>query len=277
MSTPPPERHRGRSPQSGRNIRLAFTLVELLVVIAIIGVLASLLLPAIQASREASRRAGCANNLRQIGIALNAFHGAQRQFPVGCVEWRSSANPQARQLAWSAYLLPYVEEHALFDSLDLGEPFDSPHNAAAATVVPLYLCPSSARRSHVVDNRGACDYGGIYGERLTSPNNPPKGPMLIDTAVTLRQIRDGAAKTLIVGEDSRFSDGQWINGRNIFDQAFAINAAPPYENDIRSEHPGGAQAVMVDGSVHFFAETLELKTLAALCTRAGGEIVGAVE
>jgi hypothetical protein len=79
---------------------------------------------------------------------------------------------------------------------------------------------------------------------------------------------------LIVGEDSRFSDGQWINGRNIFDQAFAINTAPPYENDIRSEHTGGAQGVMVDGSVHFFAETIELKSLAALCTRAGGEVVG---
>jgi prepilin-type N-terminal cleavage/methylation domain-containing protein len=264
-----------RSPKQFH--RCAFTLVELLVVIAIVGMLTALLLPAIQASREASRRAVCANNLRQIGIALNAYHAAHRRFPVGCVEWRAPGNPSARQLAWSAYLLPFVEEQALFDSLDLSQPFDSPQNTPAAAVLPVYLCPSSTRTSPVVSGRGACDYGGIYGERLTSPNNPPKGAMLIDSVVTLRHIRDGAAKTLIVAEDSRFSDGQWINGRNIFDQAFPINTAPPYENDIRSEHTGGAQGVMVDGSVHFFAETLNSKTLAALCTRAGGEVVGPVE
>jgi type II secretory pathway pseudopilin PulG len=246
-------------------------------VIAIVGVLAALLLPAVLASREASRRAVCANNLRQIGIALNAYHGAHRRFPVGCLEWRAPGNSSARQLAWSAYLLPFLEEQTLFDALDLSQPFDSPRNAAAEAVLPVYLCPSSLRRSPIVSGRGACDYGGIYGERLSSPNNPPKGAMLIDAVVTLRHTRDGAAKTLIVAEDSRFSDGQWINGRNIFDQAYPINTAPPFENDIRSEHTGGAQAVMVDGSVHFLAETLDLKTLAALCTRAGGEALGAFD
>jgi type II secretory pathway pseudopilin PulG len=249
-----------------------------LVVISIAGLLAALLLPAIQASREASRRAHCASNLRQIGIALNAYHALHRHFPIGCVEWRSTVNPQARQLAWSAYLLPFIEEKSLGDALDLNKPFDSPRNAAAAAaVISLYLCPSSQRGSAVVKGRGACDYGGIYGERITTPNNPPKGTMLIDMAVTLRQITDGASKTLIVAEDSRFSDGQWINGRNIFDQAYAINAAPPFENDIRSEHTGGAQGVMVDGSVHFFAETMDLNTVSALCTRAGGETVGIIE
>jgi type II secretory pathway pseudopilin PulG len=247
----------------------------LLVVIGIIGLLMALVLPAIQASREASRRTVCANNLRQIGLGLTAYHTAHRQFPVGCVEWRPPGDPSKRQLAWSAHLLPFIEEAALADLLDLNRPFDSQENAtAAAIVLSVYLCPSSQRRSALVDGRGACDYGGIYGERITSPNDPPKGTMLIDAVVTLRQVRDGASKTLIVAEDSRFSDGQWINGRNIFDQAFAINDAPPYENDIRSEHAGGAQGVMVDGSVHFFAESLELKTLAALCTRAGGEVVG---
>jgi prepilin-type N-terminal cleavage/methylation domain-containing protein len=274
MVTRPTEWHGRRSLQKDGSSRHGFTLVELLVVIAIVGLLTALLLPAIQASREASRRAACANNLRQIGIALHAYHAAHQRYPVGCVEWRAPGDSAARQLAWSAYLLPFLEEQALYDALDLAQAFDSPRNSAAATVLSVYLCPSSQRTSPIVNRLAACDYGGIYGERLSSPNSPPKGAMLIDSIVAMRHIRDGAAKTLIVAEDSRFNDGQWINGRNIFDQAYAINAAPPIENDIRSEHTGGAQAVMVDGSVHFLAETLELKTLAALCTRAGGEIVG---
>jgi prepilin-type N-terminal cleavage/methylation domain-containing protein len=250
-----------------------FTLVELLVVVALIGVLVALLLPAIQSSRSAARRTTCANNLRQIGVALTAYHTARKQFPVGCVEWRPAGGNE-RQLAWSAFLLPFLDEQATYDRLDLSQAFDSGANApAAAVVIPVYLCPGSTRVSPLVDGRGACDYGGIFGERLTSPNQPPKGVMLIDAVVTVRQIRDGTAKTLIVAEDSRSPDQQWISGRNIFDQAYAINAAPPIENDIRSEHAGGAHGTMADSSVHFLVETIDLRVLAALCTRAGQEAI----
>jgi prepilin-type N-terminal cleavage/methylation domain-containing protein len=250
-----------------------FTLVELLVVVALIGVLVALLLPAIQSSRAAARRTTCANNLRQIGIALTAYHTARKQYPVGCVEWRPAGGSE-RQLAWSAFLLPFLDEQATYDRLDLSQAFDSATNAqAAAVLIPVFLCPSSTRISPLVNGRGACDYGGVFGERITSPNQPPKGTMLIDTVVTVRQIRDGTAKTLIVAEDSRSPDQQWINGRNIFDQAYAINAAPPIENDIRSEHGAGAHGAMADSSVHFLVETLDARVLAALCTRAGQEAV----
>ena len=74
-----------------------------------------------------------------------------------------------------------------------------------------------------------------------------------------------------VAEDSDFSDGQWINGRNIFDQAFGINIAPEFENDIRSRHPHGANAAMADGSTHFLNDSISLEVLAAICTRDGGE------
>ena len=89
-----------------------FTLIELLVVIAIISVLIALLLPAVQQAREAGRRTSCQNNLHQIGIALAAYHNAHNELPVGCTEWRSAANPTARQLAWSARILPELEQPA---------------------------------------------------------------------------------------------------------------------------------------------------------------------
>jgi prepilin-type N-terminal cleavage/methylation domain-containing protein/prepilin-type processing-associated H-X9-DG protein len=254
--------------------RSGLTLIELLVVMAIVGLLLGLLLPALGASRQAARRLQCQSNLHQLGIGLHAYHTARGSFPIGGVEWRPPGNRTRRQLAWSAFLLPFIDQQSLFASLDLSVPFDSPRNAAgAAQVVPVYVCPASLRGAQRVEGRGPCDYGGIYGERITSPNDPPKGTMLYDEPVSLRDISDGAGKTLIVAEDSRFDDGQWINGRNIFDQAFAINAAPPHENDIRSEHGAGANGLLCDGSVRFLPEITDLIVLASLCTRAGGEVI----
>ncbi len=259
--------------------RCGFTLVELLVVIAIIGVLAGLLLPAVQATRESARRTQCQNNLRQLGIGLLRYHDQHDAFPVGCVEWRSWGNTTNRQLAWSAYLLPYIEQQSLFDRLDLSKPFDDPVNAeSASTVLNVYLCPSADQLLTLPHSaRGPSHYGGIFGERIVPPNNPPKGVMLIDQAIRIPEILDGTSFTLIVGEDSRFPDGEWINGRNIFDQAYAINAAPEIENDMRSEHPGGANGLACSGSVHFLSEEMDKKVLAALCTRAGGEPIGGWE
>lgn len=251
-----------------------FTLVELLVVIAIIGVLVALLLLAVQAARESARRASCQNNLHQLGIALLAYEEVHDALPVGCTEWRPWKGKAERQLAWSVYLLPHLEQGTLYDSLDLSLPFDHPVNAeAAATVLPVYLCPSSPVEQRLASGRGPAHYGGMYGERITSPNSPPKGTMLIDRAIRLREITDGTSRTIVVGEDTGFEDGQWINGRNLFDQAYAVNAAPAFENDLRSEHPGGAQVVLGDGSVILLRNEISLEVLAAYCTRAGGEAV----
>ena len=255
--------------------RRGFTLVELLVVIAIVGMLVSILVPAVQASRESGRRTVCKNNLRQIGIALQSHHQSKGSFPIGGLEVRHrSFDVAKRQLAWSAFLLPYLEQQALFDELDLNTPYDSSANAqAAAAVLPIYICPTSVVGNRLVQDRGPCQYGGIYGERITSPNDPPKGTMLYEVPIAAEHIKDGLSNTLIVAEDTRFPDGQWINGRNVFDQSTAINRAETWENDIRSDHPSGAQGVRADGSVHFMAETMDVGVLAALCTRDGGDFV----
>jgi prepilin-type N-terminal cleavage/methylation domain-containing protein/prepilin-type processing-associated H-X9-DG protein len=263
-----------------RAARSAFTLVELLVVIAIVGVLVALLLPAVQMARESARRATCLSHLHQIGVALHSHHTAKRVFPAGCTEFRFVSTGKQRQLAWSVYLLPFVEEQQVFEQLDVTKAFDAPENAAgAAHIVDTYLCPSALREEPLVQGRGPIDYGGIYGERIgwdgrlasERSNDPPKGTMLIDKPVSLRMITDGSARTLIVSEDSEFTDNQWINGRNIFDQAFAINSAPSYENDIRSRHPGGADGLFADGSARFLPEEIDLHVLAAICTRARNE------
>lgn len=250
----------------------AFTLIELLVVIAIIGILLGLMIPAISATRESARQTSCANNLRQIGQALQLHHAHHGTFPPGGIEWRPAGKPQRRQLAWAVFILPFLEQQNVYDRLDLTQPFDAEANRqAAATILSVFVCPSSPRGARLVDGRGPTDYGGIYGERIQSPNDPPKGILVYDRTHSVTDVRDGLSSTLIVAEDTGWPDGQWINGRSLFDQAFAVNAAPRFENDIRSEHRGGAQGVLADAAVKFLTNDTDLRVLAALCTRAGGE------
>jgi prepilin-type N-terminal cleavage/methylation domain-containing protein/prepilin-type processing-associated H-X9-DG protein len=270
-----PDSVRGTAARVGRPSG-GFTLIELLVVIAIIGVLIVLLLPAVQAAREAARRVRCLSNLRQVGLALHGYHDAIRTFPPGGWEWRPPRNTTKRQIAWSALILPHLEQRPLYDGLNLHTPFDSPANTTgAATVLSVYLCPTVPRSEERLQGRGACDYGGLFGQRIVGNNNPPNGMMLYDVTLPIAQVRDGTSQTIHAGEDGGFPDGQWINGLNVFDQAFAINRAPGFENDLSSDHPGGAHALFADGSVRFLKDATDLKVLAALCTRAGGEAISA--
>jgi len=257
--------------------RGAFTLVELLVVIAIIGILIGMLLPAIQSVRESARSIVCRNNLRQVGLALQNYHSSFMQFPAGVTGWRpfGSNDTSKLNLAWSVFILPQLEQKNLYQQLDLTRAYDHPANQAAGSqLISIYQCPSATRVARQEDALGIIDYGGIYGERINSANDPAKGCMIFDDPISISEISDGTSNTLIVSEDSQFSDGQWINGRNVFDQAFQINAAPEFENDIRSNHPGGANGVFADGHVQFLSESMEMYTLGGICSRASGEILG---
>nr|WP_261344059.1 DUF1559 domain-containing protein [Roseimaritima sediminicola] len=251
----------------------AFTLVELLVTIGIIGVLVGLLLPAVQAVREAARRMQCQNNLHQVGIALHHYHDVHSTLPAGGIQPRPFW-PDGKQLAWSAFLLPYLEQETVHEEIDFNYAFDHPVNESiAATPLSVYMCPSTPRSEPLNRGLGATDYGGIYGERIVSRNDPPSGVMIYDEAMRFRDITDGLSGTLAVSEDAGFPDGQWINARNLFDQGYRINKAPAFENDIRSFHPAGAEGLFADGSARFLDESMDLRVLAAICTRNGGEVV----
>jgi prepilin-type N-terminal cleavage/methylation domain-containing protein/prepilin-type processing-associated H-X9-DG protein len=191
----PPAFGRGRRTEPG------FTLIELLVVLAIIGLLTALLLPAVQAAREAARRVQCANNLRQIGIALHGYHDALGALPFGegPDHWNN----------WSAFamLLPYVEQGVLFDTLNFSDWAAAPGNPANATAqrtrLGVLLCPSdldrlSAPEGHV----NYCTNAGT--DHDFAPRGPPSGLFAqvpySAGAVRLQDVADGLSQTAALSE-----------------------------------------------------------------------------
>ncbi len=135
-----------------------FTLVELLVVITIIGILIALLLPAVQAAREAARRMQCANNLKQIALALHNYESSRGELPFGAA-WNYT-----RTGTWASFILPELEQQNVFDQIDFDSYMGDSQNAEAVKVViPAFICPSSARsgdpimtgRAHVPWNPSA--------------------------------------------------------------------------------------------------------------------------
>jgi len=126
--------------------RRGMTLVELLVVIAIIGILLALLLPAVQAARESSRRSMCLNNLRQVGLAILNYEGQQKKFPPGKQYSAPRTDPAAFGYSWSCVILSHLEEGAIQEQLNFKKPMTDPVNLPASSqVIPVFLCPSVAQ------------------------------------------------------------------------------------------------------------------------------------
>ena len=210
--------------------RTAFTLVELLVVIAIIGILVALLLPAVQAAREAARRAQCTNHLKQIGIALHNYHDTFKTFPFG----KGPSYPRAAAYArWSAHalLLPFLEQGSLHASIDFRfapatpgmggvinfmPAYTNPGNinlAASQVRVPGFICPSdiSTVSGWAGQNNYAANQGGWLCDRSDSPGGPSDiaqsevqtGVLYFLSQVRIADITDGTSNTLIFSEKLR--------------------------------------------------------------------------
>ncbi len=292
--------------------RHGFTLVELLVVIAIIGVLVALLLPAVQAAREAARRMSCKNNLKQIGLATQLYHDAKKQLPPARVkiETASISHHEGALL----FLLPYLEQGNQFVQYDPTLGTAHPDNAGVVkTLIPAYLCPSMAYSwessspapGSYASSTGTESPWRIIDQAQLSGTTLPAGFELADldpsfglhngaivsrpAIVRLKNITDGLSHTFAFGEMDYFggqhSNGpQWAGGYITHSQAATwgpFNPSTLPEDDslkgktltaFRSDHPGGVHFVLVDGSVHFLHDSIDETLLDTLATRAGGEV-----
>ena len=198
-------------------LRNGFTLVELLVVIAIIGVLIALLLPAVQAAREAARRSQCINNMRQMGLAMHNFESSRKYFPSsGQGTFYPDDFPNTKGTttfdvhSFFSYVLPYVEQANIEQQMDFSVPYlATPENIAAAqNSIEIYFCPSNGYRPERVDGDGfgTVDYGATYYTDLHPETGVKDSFTRADGALVVggtedRRISDGLSNTLAVAED----------------------------------------------------------------------------
>jgi prepilin-type N-terminal cleavage/methylation domain-containing protein len=206
--------------------RTAFSLVELLVVIAIIGVLVGLLLPAVQAARDAARRAQCTNNLKQVGLALHNHHNARRLLPSGWTAFTpGTLTPDALGepgWGWAATILPFIEDGNT--ALQLNEKIrilDPVHNTVRVTSLPMLLCPSEIGESvfslsDETDGKicelARANYVGNFGTgEIADAPSRGNGVFFHNSRVRFRDITDGLSNTLMVGERSSLhGDSTWV-------------------------------------------------------------------
>lgn len=204
--------------EKGRSRRQGFTLVELLVVIAIIGVLVSMLLPAVQAAREAARRMSCGNNMKQLGLALHQYHDKYKLFPpdaiyLGNQKNTNSAPADVRNFTWCSLLLPYMEQQPLHDRINFSVPgwAQTVANQGNGDVLlksislEAFVCPSD------IGTNGAEDYhdysvtsyagnAGWDGHRRGVVDQMRIGPFTLMESTAMSDIRDGTTHTILLGE-----------------------------------------------------------------------------
>ncbi len=275
-----------------------FTLVELLVVIAIIGILIAMLLPAVQSVREAARKISCSNKLRQIGLASLNYESSYKTLPPPIV----GGGDFSTRGSTFVILLPYMEQGNRFNLMDTKLSIDDPINYPfTSEPLDIYLCPSM-QRSPEVTNYGEGSYiisyatkyrPTTFGYRVDGAFDEVKADANFRYQLGLESIYDGTSHTFFFGEIDNsvawtvptnpalthytWAQGYWFNAHSHLEGTFNQRGPIPFDlkqtRTFRSDHPGGVQFCMVDGSVHFVSDSIQPEVLHGLVTRNGGEVV----
>lgn len=291
--------------------RTGFTLVELLVVITIIGVLVALLLPAVQAAREAARRISCTNNLCQLILAVHNYEMTFGVFPPGTVNDSGPIRnePQGYHHNWITQILPFIEEQTTFNHVDfrVGVYDDANLRVRQVPIVTL-ACPSSF---DVGDDLFLTNYAGCHHDVAAPIDADNHGVFFLNSAIRTRDVSDGLSHTLFIGEKliKKDDDLGWMSGtrstlRNtgvlINFELTAQRAASqrerlaqlggiPLELDaddavdgdvdpvlavggFASRHPGGCNVARGDCSVGFMSETVSVEALQKMGHRSDGQL-----
>jgi prepilin-type N-terminal cleavage/methylation domain-containing protein len=290
---------------AGREGRRGFSLLELVVVIAIITLIMALLLPAIQRVRATLDRLLCANHLRQLAIGLHNHHGDFNKLPPAGVS-------KPARYSWAVLILPYLEEDSTYHQFNLDRGWDDSFNQPAASrFIKVLMCPAAAGSGprdlpfagHLY---GPCDYSpifnvdpGLIATGLLDPwSGNPLG-MLDFSEARFADVYDGLSNTILLAEVA--GRPNWFRKRQFVGETSAPAGWATFNNltpinldgfshdggtqwgpcainctnihEVYSFHPHGAHVVFGDGRVALLKENISIKVLAALVTRAGGEIV----
>lgn len=248
---PPPQIQPPRS-NTGLIVIIVAAVVAIPVLLACVGVLIGLLLPAVQAAREAARRMECSNNMKQIALALHNYESKYQSFPP---VYTTDSNGQPLH-SWRTLILPFMEQGAVYSQIDLSLPWDDPANQfLAGTAISEYSCPSAAveptRTTYMAVVHPAGIFSGAQGVKFS-------------------QITDGTSNTLLVVETDPSLAVPWYQPQDT-DLPTVLSSMASGDS---SRHTGGFNVSMADGSVRFLTDEIDGGTLEAIVTKDQGEPVG---